>query len=111
MQEIGLDLSQHRSSPLTERLANHADLILAMTSGHRQSILSRWPHLAQKTQLLSQDGYDVSDPFGSDVEIYRACAHKSTAIWLLVDRIQASDLPNGDSFGFSAISLQSGASF
>ena len=94
MHEVGLDLTHHRSSPLTERLANHADLILAMTSGHRQSILSRWPQLAQKTFLVSQDGYDVSDPFGSEVEVYRACAEQIDGFlepW--VERIQSSDIP------------------
>ena len=43
MREQGLDLSRHEAQPLTEQLVRHADLILAMTQSHLQSIVERWP--------------------------------------------------------------------
>ncbi|MFT7642798.1 MAG: tRNA threonylcarbamoyl adenosine modification protein (Sua5/YciO/YrdC/YwlC family) [Pirellulaceae bacterium] len=72
--ERDLDLTQHESQPLSERLLRHADCILTMTRGHRDAILSRWPELAQRTQLLCRDGSEVSDPIGGPIELYRQCA-------------------------------------
>jgi protein-tyrosine phosphatase len=74
MAQYGLDLRHHQSCPLTHRMASHADLILTMTSGHRQAILARWPELAGKMFLLSRDGRDVADPFGGSIEVYRQSA-------------------------------------
>ncbi len=64
MQSRGLSLKDHQSRPLTQRLLKQADLVLTMTSSHRQAILGRWPEAAQKTYLLSKNGRDVADPYG-----------------------------------------------
>ncbi len=74
MRELGLDLSQHRSQPFTERLANFADLILTMTEGHRQAIVSAWPQAASRAHLIRHDGLDVSDPIGMPIDVYRSTA-------------------------------------
>jgi protein-tyrosine phosphatase len=74
MQEFGLDLSEHRSQPFTERLANFADLILTMTEGHRQAIVSAWPQAAPRTHLIRHDGRDVPDPIGMPIDVYRSTA-------------------------------------
>src|SRR3954454_1652314 len=39
MQERKLDLTQHESQPLSERLVKFADCIITMTAGHRDGIL------------------------------------------------------------------------
>lgn len=70
----GLDLSGHESQPLTDRLVQHADLILTMTASHRDAILAQWPSAAPRTEVLSTDGSDVADPIGGPVELYRSCA-------------------------------------
>ncbi len=67
--------------------------------------------LAQKTQLLSQDGYDVSDRLAPKLRSIELVPSKSTVFGPWVDRIRRAICRSGDSFGFSAISLQSGASF
>ena len=46
LRELGLDLSKHEAQPLSELLVRHADLILAMTAGHWQAIVQRWPGAA-----------------------------------------------------------------
>ncbi len=74
MESWGLDISNHQSRPVTARLANYADLILTMTSGHRQAIVSQWPTLESRVKTVRSDGGDISDPIGSPVEIYQACA-------------------------------------
>ena len=74
MQARGLNLKDHQSRPLTQRLLKQADLVLTMTASHRQAILGRWPEASPKTFLLSKNGRDVADPYGGAVPIYAACA-------------------------------------
>jgi protein-tyrosine phosphatase len=76
MSQIGLDLSEHESQPVTEPLALYADLILAVTQRHRQAIVSQWPQFSDKVRLLCQDGTDVADPIGGPIELYRQCAQQ-----------------------------------
>jgi protein-tyrosine phosphatase len=74
MHARGLNLKDHQSRPLTQRLLKQADLVLTMTASHRQAILGRWPEASPKTFLLSKNGRDVADPYGGSVPIYAACA-------------------------------------
>jgi protein-tyrosine phosphatase len=76
MHEHGMDLSQHETQPLTDQLARHADLILAMTSGHLQAIVQRWPNAADRAMLLLPDQSDIADPIGYAVDEYRRCAEQ-----------------------------------
>ena len=69
----GIDLRNHESQPLTERLLLHADHVLTMTRGHRQSILNSYPDFASRVSLLSSDHTDISDPYGGGVQEYAAC--------------------------------------
>lgn len=74
MSQMGLELREHESQPLTEQLVRHADLICTMTRGHRQAVLNEWPDAAPRTRLVSQDNSDVADPIGGPLELYRRCA-------------------------------------
>jgi protein-tyrosine-phosphatase len=69
----GLDVSEHRSRPLTPELAEWADLILVMSDSHlvrvselggagRAAILDTFVH--------GEDGGGVPDPFGQSDEVY-----------------------------------------
>ena len=69
-----LDLTFHRSQPLSYALANSADLILTLSNSHQQAIVNEWPEFADKTSLLASDGSSVSDPIGGSHEIYQQCA-------------------------------------
>jgi tRNA threonylcarbamoyl adenosine modification protein (Sua5/YciO/YrdC/YwlC family) len=75
----GIDLTLHASQPLNERLVRYADLILTMTRGHREAILSHWPEVAQRTSVLCRDRSDVADPIGGPSELYRKCAEQIEA--------------------------------
>lgn len=79
MKEKSLDLENHGSQPLTEKLVRHADLILTLTAGHRQAILRRWPDAAARTQTLMPDGSDISDPIGGPISVYQECAEQIEA--------------------------------
>lgn len=71
--EEGIDLRNHESQPLTERLLLHADHVLTMTRGHRQSIVSAYPDFADRVNLLSSEHLDISDPYGGGAREYAAC--------------------------------------
>ena len=79
MAEMGVDLSQHETQPLSEQLVRHADVIWTMTRAHRQAIVTQWPEAAGRVHLLSLDARDVSDPIGGPVEMYRRCAEQIKA--------------------------------
>ncbi|PHS12974.1 MAG: threonylcarbamoyl-AMP synthase [Blastopirellula sp.] len=74
LSERGLDLSQHASQPIGDRLIEHADLILTMTRGHIEAIVSHWPQASDRITNLCLDGFDVADPFGGAKEVYEQCA-------------------------------------
>lgn len=80
MRERGLDLSQHESQPLSDRLVRYADLIITMTRGHREAILSHWPEAAPRTHTLSHNRGDVADPIGGPADLYRKCADQIDAL-------------------------------
>jgi len=74
VKEKGLDLANHVSQPLTEKLVRHADLILTMTAGHRHAILRRWPDATERIHTVRSDGTDINDPIGGSTNVYRECA-------------------------------------
>jgi len=71
---MGTDLQSHRSQPVTRELVFQADYLLAMTQGHLQALVSRFPADASKARLLCPDGIDVPDPIGYDMPVYLDCA-------------------------------------
>ena len=79
MREQGIDLSRHEAQPLTEQLVRHADVILAMTQSHLQSIVERWPSAAARTSLVMPNRVDVADPIGQSIGAYRHCAAQLAA--------------------------------
>ena len=76
MSDRGLDLSAHASQPLSDRLVQHADIILTMTHSHRHAIVTNWPEAASRTYVLCPDQSDVSDPIGGSRELYERCAEQ-----------------------------------
>ena len=76
MNHLGIDIADHSSQPITGRLAQFADIILTMTNGHRQALISHWPTLEPRTKTVRRDGADVSDPIGSPVSVYKKCAEQ-----------------------------------
>lgn len=75
VKEIGGDLRNFSSTPLSFELVDKSDLIIAMTAGHRAEILRRYPAAAGKVRLLlefdNQAGANVNDPFGGGLDLYR----------------------------------------
>jgi protein-tyrosine phosphatase len=66
---LGMDLSRHRSRPLTVELIHQADVIYAMGAGHVRAVTALVPSAADKTFPLDPD-QDIEDPIGGDVDLY-----------------------------------------
>ncbi|HCJ09787.1 MAG TPA: hypothetical protein DHW14_01275 [Clostridiales bacterium] len=84
MKERGLDLSGHRSRPLTKDLVSQARLILTMEKRHRDAVLEAHPEAADRVHTLKgfagtaeeEGGEDVADPIGQGPEAYRRAAEE-----------------------------------
>ncbi|RBP37798.1 low molecular weight protein arginine phosphatase [Garciella nitratireducens] len=89
MREMDLDISDHVSTQLTKKMIQEADLILTMTQGHKQQVLTLEPKAEGKIYSLlefsleeqSEKIFDISDPFGASIEVYKKTAQQiKTAI-------------------------------
>ena len=69
MRQMGVDLSRHISTPLTEDLIQDADAIYTMTDSHRQAVLIHSPAAAGKTHRLDHAD-DIMDPYGAPLGVY-----------------------------------------
>lgn len=76
--EEGLDLSGHRSTPITPHLIKTSDLILCMTPSHKRDLLQIFPHLEKKIFTLREFGrlhapqkQAIDDPIGMNLNFYR----------------------------------------
>lgn len=76
MRRQGIEMDHFRNTQLTEELLAQADIIIAMTQGHKQHIAQMAPQFLPKIKLLMEfadSGTDVEDPFGGNVEDYLKC--------------------------------------
>ena len=84
--EAGLELSAHRSQPLTRALVMQADLVLTM--GPQQRYMARLlaPEAEGRVHVLRDyaeggaSGGEVADPLGGGPEVYRHTLHEIQAL-------------------------------
>lgn len=73
MAEQGLDIGNHRSQPVTERLLQQANLVLCMETGHVKTLKSAFPTVKHKLftlkQMVGKRG-SVRDPYGGTRQDY-----------------------------------------
>lgn len=95
LKEKDIDISSHRSTPLTPKLIKDSDLILTMTYNHKLAVLHMCPKAKEKVYTLKEyvskdngkshvsdiyfedsnyEKYDIKDPYGQNVEVYRQSA-------------------------------------
>jgi RpiB/LacA/LacB family sugar-phosphate isomerase len=79
MREIGLDISSHRSQPITESLIQESDAIFVMTYSHLDHMIMLFPEASEKTFLIRHfeenvpaELREVYDPIGQTRDVYRA---------------------------------------
>lgn len=93
-EEWDIDISSHQAKPLDRAIAEKSDLLLTMTSSHKDAIIANYPNLKYKTFTLKeyisnpepdntyteyQSTYDISDPYGLPKQAYRLCAKEIKA--------------------------------
>lgn len=66
MREIGIDISAHLSTPLSNELINWADKIICMSNSHKQMLAS----IGVESEVL---GKGILDPYGMDLKAYNLC--------------------------------------
>ena len=66
MSEIGMDISDHRSQPITEEMIEAADHVLVMEIQHAAKLRVRFPVADTKLMLLGTFGgtVEIADPLG-----------------------------------------------
>lgn len=72
---LGADLSQHRSRPLTIELIHQADHIYTMSRNHLQAVTALVPSATDKAAALDPER-DIEDPIGGDLSLYTQVAEQ-----------------------------------
>jgi protein-tyrosine-phosphatase len=75
MRELGMDLSEHRSQPVTAELMDWADYVLGMEIRHSADLRERYPQHDDKILLLPSFGgmMEIEDPINRWRFRYRRC--------------------------------------
>ncbi len=73
-EEAGIDVSEHRSRPLTPELIEAADGIYVMTDAHKVWVTNLKQEAGKHVTLLQDEG--VPDPIGQSRETYRQCFYQ-----------------------------------
>ena len=92
--EVGLDLSDHRSSALTRAMIENASVIFCMTESHR-ALLNMYFEVPESSpiflmrEFVSEGSTELPDPFGQDIEVYRTCRdHMKEALPSLLEWVE-----------------------
>lgn len=70
-----IDLSSHRSSPLTSEDVEQSDVIFTMTHSHSENIVQMYPASSHKCFVLAETA-DIPDPIGMGYDVYHCCFQK-----------------------------------
>lgn len=70
MKEQGIDISNHRSRQVNQSLVESSDHVVGITARHTEALLAQFPELSSRIRTFPFP--DIPDPFGSDLESYRA---------------------------------------
>jgi protein-tyrosine-phosphatase len=73
MWEIGIDISNDYSKPVTDADLQWADIVVGLQRSHLEHLAEKYPSIVGKLRYL---GCDIEDPYRSGLEIYRAVRDK-----------------------------------
>jgi protein-tyrosine-phosphatase len=74
LEKMGIYFTNYRSKQIDTNLISEADLIVTMTSGHKQ-VLTNAGVPNEKVMVL---GGGIPDPFGGDLSVYEDCLKQIT---------------------------------
>jgi len=91
VEELGLSLDGFRSHQLTYEDIDWADIVITMTGSHKNVVAGACIEKGKELYTIAEaarEENDVSDPFGGDIDVYRACAKQIKAyIEKIADRL------------------------
>ena len=67
LQELGIDLRDHRSRQVNQQMLSQFNLILVMERGHKEALRVEFPEIAKNVYLLSEmigANFEIQDPIG-----------------------------------------------
>ncbi|MFO7726541.1 MAG: low molecular weight protein arginine phosphatase [Oceanipulchritudo sp.] len=74
LKAVDINLEDHRSRPFSPSIAESSDLILTMTSSHRDAIQLNFPSLGipvyRFREWVRDGSREVPDPFGGPLDLY-----------------------------------------
>lgn len=80
MKNYDVNLEKHRSKNILELNLNDYDLIICMTTTHKDAISYEFPNLKDKVFTLKEyvnkdtPNPDIKDPFGNGIDEYNLCS-------------------------------------
>ncbi len=77
LRKVGIDLSQHRAQPLTQKLLDESLAVLCMTESHRAMIEVQADPIPKNLFLFRQflpgdEEKEIGDPYGGPLKVYEA---------------------------------------
>lgn len=77
LKKVGIDVTDHRAQPLTQKLLNEALLVLCMTESHRAMIQVQADPAPKNLFLFRQflpgdRDREIGDPYGGPLSVYEA---------------------------------------
>lgn len=78
LKNVGIDITAHRSRPLTPDIVGQSLAVFAMTSQHLRALRLQFPHLPADTHLMrgfmaGDVSREIPDPYGMGLADYEAC--------------------------------------
>lgn len=77
LNKVSLDLSRHKSQPVTSDLLDRSFAVFGMTDSHTQVLQHYFPNLPERVHLfrdfIEDAGSQIPDPFGGNYDEYIAC--------------------------------------
>ena len=97
LKRVGIDISDHRSQPLTQKLLDHALAVFCMTETHRLTIAATADpvprHLLLFREFMPGDR-EIEDPFGGPLALYEGARDEMVeAVPSVVEFIRTRLLP------------------
>ena len=79
LQSRGIDISDHRSRLITEKILSEYNLVLTMERGHQEALKVEFPQFANRIYLLSElidKKFDIEDPVAGPLVDYQDTARE-----------------------------------
>ena len=86
MHEYDIAMKSHRATNIRNSNIEEMDVILCATENHKNMVLNLYPNLKGKVFTMkeyvgdTENGINISDPWGCNIIIYRMCAEELSKI-------------------------------